>query len=100
MQHPRFLLDSLKETVTTCRRVSSAPIVLGGAGYSIFPKPALTYLQADMGIKGEGEAAFPALLNWIERGARDPRPPELTCATGFVRLRLLCQTLMLSSTRA
>jgi radical SAM superfamily enzyme YgiQ (UPF0313 family) len=75
MQHPRFLLDSLKETVATCRRVSSAPIVLGGAGYSIFPKPALTYLQADMGIKGEGETAFPALLNWIERGAQGSPPP-------------------------
>jgi len=75
MQHPRFLLDSLKETVATCRRVSSAPLVLGGAGYSIFPQATLTYLQADMGIKGEGEAAFPALLNWIERGAQGSPPP-------------------------
>ncbi len=75
MQYPRFLLDSLKETVAACRRVSSMPIVLGGAGYSIFPKPALTYLQADMGIMGEGEMAFPALLDWIEQGAHGPPPP-------------------------
>jgi hypothetical protein len=26
----------------------------------------LAYLGADMGIQGEGEAAFPALLSWIE----------------------------------
>jgi radical SAM superfamily enzyme YgiQ (UPF0313 family) len=70
MQHPSFLLAALRELVAACRRVSSAPIVLGGAGYSIFPQPALTYLQADMGIKGEGEMAFPALLSWIEQGAR------------------------------
>ncbi len=75
MQHPRFLLASLREVVAACRGVSSAPIVLGGAGYSIFPRPALTYLQADMGIRGEGEMAFPALLNWIEHGAQGSPPP-------------------------
>lgn len=74
MQRPRFLLASLQESVAACRRVSSAPVVLGGAGYSVFPERALTYLQADMGIKGEGEMAFPALLNWIERGAQGSPP--------------------------
>jgi len=45
------------------------PIVLGGAGYSIFPKSALEYLGADMGIQGEGEAAFVQLLDALERKA-------------------------------
>ena len=75
MQHPHFLLASIRELVANCRHVSSAPIVLGGAGYSIFPQPALEYLQADMGIKGEGEMAFPALLSWIERGKPGSPPP-------------------------
>jgi len=74
MQHPRFLLASQRELVAGCRRFSSAPIVLGGAGYSIFPQAALGYSQADMGIKGEGEMAFPALLNWIEQGAQGSPP--------------------------
>lgn len=75
MQHPHFLLASIRELVANCRHASSAPIVLGGAGYSIFPQPALDYLQADMGIKGEGERAFPALLSWIERGKQGSPPP-------------------------
>lgn len=75
MQHPRFMLAPLRELVAACRRVSTAPVVLGGAGYSVFPQPALTYLQADMGIKGEGETSFPALLSWIERGTQGLPPP-------------------------
>jgi radical SAM superfamily enzyme YgiQ (UPF0313 family) len=62
METPVFLLDSVKTVVSACRSLSDAPIVLGGAGYSIFPKTALTYLGADMGIQGEGESAFVQLL--------------------------------------
>jgi radical SAM superfamily enzyme YgiQ (UPF0313 family) len=63
----RFLLDEVKHVVRSCRDLSDAPIVLGGAGYSIFPESVLNYLEADMGIQGEGEAAFPILVDRIER---------------------------------
>ena len=63
----RFLLDEVKHIVRSCRDLSDAPIVLGGAGYSIFPESVLNYLEADMGIQGEGEAAFPILVDCIER---------------------------------
>jgi radical SAM superfamily enzyme YgiQ (UPF0313 family) len=69
MAHPRFLLDPVKEIVAVCRSFSGAKIVLGGAGYSIFPEGALSFLSADMGIQGEGEGVFPDLLERIERGA-------------------------------
>jgi radical SAM superfamily enzyme YgiQ (UPF0313 family) len=69
METPTFLLDSVKNVVTVCRSLSDAPIVLGGAGYSIFPKTALAYLGADMGIQGEGEAAFVLLLEQLRRKA-------------------------------
>jgi radical SAM superfamily enzyme YgiQ (UPF0313 family) len=65
MDQGRFLLDQAKEVVRWCREFSAAPIVLGGAGYSIFPESVLEYLGADMGIQGEGEAAFPMLLERI-----------------------------------
>jgi radical SAM superfamily enzyme YgiQ (UPF0313 family) len=68
MENPRFLLDQVKKVVTDCRNLSGAPIVLGGAGYSIFPESALTYLEADMGIQGEGETSFPFLLDRLARG--------------------------------
>ncbi len=63
MSNGRFFLDDVRRIVRRCRDLSGAPVVLGGAGYSIFPESALTYLEADMGIQGEGEALFPALLD-------------------------------------
>jgi radical SAM superfamily enzyme YgiQ (UPF0313 family) len=69
MESPRFLLYKVKRVVEDCRNFSSAPIILGGAGYSIFPKSALEYLEADMGIQGEGEEAFPILLDRLQRDA-------------------------------
>jgi len=68
MASPKFLLPPVQEVVSTCRRLSDAPIVVGGAGYSIFPESALRYLGADMGIHGEGETVFPALLHRIAKG--------------------------------
>jgi radical SAM superfamily enzyme YgiQ (UPF0313 family) len=65
----RFLLDEVRCVVQHCRRLSTAPVVLGGAGYSIFPESALTYLEADMGIQGEGEVAFPTLVDRLARKA-------------------------------
>ena len=64
MENPRFLLEPLKDVVTNCRKYSDATIVLGGAGYSIFPQATLDFLEADIGIQGEGESAF---LNLLKR---------------------------------
>lgn len=69
MENPVFLLDPVKKVIAECRRLSDAPIVLGGAGYSIFPRRVLDYLKADMGIQGEGETAFVMLLERLERQA-------------------------------
>jgi radical SAM superfamily enzyme YgiQ (UPF0313 family) len=65
--HTRFLLEPVKQVMATCRQNSKAQIVLGGAGYSMFPKHVLDYLGADMGIQGEGEQAFVLLLEKIEK---------------------------------
>ena len=69
MADPKFLLPPVRKVVATCRSLCDAPIVVGGAGYSMFPASALRYLGADMGIQGEGETIFPALLERLARGA-------------------------------
>ena len=69
MGETRFLLNPVRDIISTCRAHSDAPIVLGGAGFSIFPEPALRYLGADIGVCGEGEVAFPLLLDTLERGS-------------------------------
>ena len=62
MENPKFLLETVKDVVANCRKYSDATIVLGGAGYSIFPQATLDFLKADIGIQGEGESAFITLL--------------------------------------
>ena len=42
MASPKFLLDQAKTAVSICRSVTDIPIVLGGAGYSMFPESALS----------------------------------------------------------
>ncbi|RJQ65879.1 MAG: radical SAM protein [Desulfobacteraceae bacterium] len=66
---PRFLLEKARDVVTFCRANARAPIVLGGAGYSIFPESVLDYTGADMGIQGEGEKAFVLLVERLASSA-------------------------------
>jgi len=81
MASPRFLLPPVRRIVSLCRELSAVPIVVGGAGYSIFPERALAYLGADLGIRGPGEIAFPALLDCLARGA-DPSGLPGICLPG------------------
>lgn len=69
MEDPVFFLDPVKALIAGCRTRSNSPVVLGGAGFSIFPQSSLNYLGADMGIRGEGEAAFVSLLDALESAA-------------------------------
>ncbi len=70
MENTKFMLQEVKGVVAACRAHSSAPIILGGAGYSIFPEAVLSYLGADAGIQGEGESIFPALLEKLQKGLK------------------------------
>jgi radical SAM superfamily enzyme YgiQ (UPF0313 family) len=86
MERPNFLLDQVRTVVSECRNLSDAPIVLGGAGYSIFPRRALEYLNADMGIQGEGEKAFVMLLERLEHKGDISEIPGLCLPeTGLVK---------------
>jgi radical SAM superfamily enzyme YgiQ (UPF0313 family) len=73
-RNPRFLLEEARRVVAACQAATRAPVVLGGAGYSIFPEQVLDYTGADMGIQGEGEEAFAALLSCL---AADKPPADV-----------------------
>jgi radical SAM superfamily enzyme YgiQ (UPF0313 family) len=62
MENSKFLLEGVKDVIRSCREFSGSTIVLGGAGYSIFPQASLDFLEADVGIQGEGESVFLTLL--------------------------------------
>ncbi len=57
--------------VNRVRAVSRVPVILGGAGFAIFPAELMRELDADYGIVGEGEG-LPDLLEALAAG----RAPE------------------------
>ncbi len=60
-------LEAYRALVRTVRENSSAPVVLGGGGFSVTPQAMMRDLGADYGIAGEGERAFAQLLEELER---------------------------------
>ena len=70
-------LEEYQVTISSLRRYSSAPIVLGGSGFTIMPEAFMQELGADFGIVGEGEKAFPELLRRLgDREEEIVRSPE------------------------
>ncbi len=58
--------DELAVVCTGLRRLAGCPLVLGGSGFSIFPRELLTLSGADYGIQGAGEDAFVRLLERLQ----------------------------------
>lgn len=51
----RYYIDNVTNIVSMIREVSSAKVLLGGAGYSLLPELILKETGADYGFVGEGE---------------------------------------------
>jgi radical SAM superfamily enzyme YgiQ (UPF0313 family) len=66
MRKPQFFLDEGYRIIELAKNLSKAIVVLGGAGYSIFPEAIVAHSRADMGIQGEGEGTFRLLLERLE----------------------------------
>ncbi|OHD17912.1 MAG: hypothetical protein A2086_16245 [Spirochaetes bacterium GWD1_27_9] len=59
-------LPYYKDLISVCKKNSTAKIVLGGSGFSIFPELYMEELKADYGVRGEGEHSFVKLLKDIQ----------------------------------
>jgi Fe-S oxidoreductase len=59
------------DVVRVVRERTTAPVVMGGGGFSIIPGDLVRRFGLDYGIAGEGERAFAELLSRIEAGSRD-----------------------------
>ncbi|MGH7898884.1 MAG: lipid biosynthesis B12-binding/radical SAM protein [Candidatus Binatia bacterium] len=75
----RSYIEDYRALISWVRASSSAPIVLGGAGFTVMPTTILEELHADYGVVGEGEFAFPWLLGMIERGEAVRPSSEFSC---------------------
>ena len=58
----------VRDIVNCLKRISAAPIVLGGPGFNYYGTDWLEYLGLDYGIRGEAEFSFPLYLKMLEEG--------------------------------
>jgi radical SAM superfamily enzyme YgiQ (UPF0313 family) len=74
VSYPRsvYYLSLYKEVIEICRRYTAAPIVAGGAGFTIMPEAFINTLNIDYGIVGEGESAVVQLMRYIDKGGKIP----------------------------
>lgn len=61
-------VNELGETCDRLRALTAAPLVLGGSGFSLFPRELLALSRAHFGITGEGEAPFVRLVEELAAG--------------------------------
>ncbi len=72
-----FCLERTREIVREIKARTSAPVFVGGIGYSMFPRETLHFLEADAGVPGEGEEVLCGAAHRI-REKRDWREtPDL-----------------------
>ena len=64
----RSYLGEVRRVVDWCR--GSAPVILGGSGFSLLPVQLLERLGADYGVVGEGEEVLPELIACLEQGRK------------------------------
>lgn len=90
IQNTRFFFDADNQVISLVRQLSRAPIVLGGAGYSLYPETILDSSEADIGIEGEGEAAFNMVLERLKKNETlDGLPGVHVKGRGLMAKRLL-----------
>lgn len=60
-----WFVPRLTELVAQVRQASTAPVVIGGCGFSIFPAEVLDCCGADLAIAGDGEEPFLQLITHL-----------------------------------
>jgi radical SAM superfamily enzyme YgiQ (UPF0313 family) len=65
---PRCYFEQVRLLAETVRQSFKGPMILGGAGFSVSPRGWMRRLDADLGVIGEGERAFPEVLARLEAG--------------------------------
>jgi len=69
----RWFVPELKKTIDAIRKMTDAPIVIGGVGFSVFAERIVEYTGADFGIRGDGEQAIVSLVSELKNSKRFER---------------------------
>ena len=70
-------VSRLREHVGIIKAHTSAPLVLGGCGFSVFPAEIMKECDISLGVVGDGEEAFAALVECLEKRRDYTRLPRL-----------------------
>ncbi|MBI2843808.1 MAG: cobalamin B12-binding domain-containing protein [Armatimonadetes bacterium] len=82
---PRFYLPGVRKIIQACRGAGADVIVLGGPAVTIAPAESLRFLDGDYAVAGDGERAFPLLLESLQSGAgADNIPGVLSRRNGAI----------------
>jgi len=77
--NPHSFVPEMVECCQRLRAVTSAPLILGGSGFSIFPQELFALTGVDFGIAGEGEQPLVALLAALKDGTAPEKIPGVVC---------------------
>lgn len=78
MDRFEFYVDTLfTEFIEPIRRTTSAPLILGGSGFTILAQEIMAMFDADYGIVGEGELSFPELIRALDNGKNPTGIPRV-----------------------
>ena len=75
-----FIESIHDEFIRPLNEARSVPLILGGAGFSLFPARLMELFKADYGIVGEADTVFPALLRALDAG-EDAAMPGVVART-------------------
>ena len=73
----QYFPPETRRLMELCREASDARIVVGGSAFTTVPEALFAYLEPDFGIAGDGEIAFPQLLDCLENGCDWKNTPGL-----------------------
>lgn len=80
--NPRSFIHEVVAVCRQLRKISVAPVVLGGSGFSIFPRELFELTGADYGVAGEGEQPLLRLVAELAAGRTPHRIPGVWSRDG------------------
>lgn len=69
LHNPKSFVHELVEFCRRVRAATASPLILGGSGFSVFPRELYALTGVDFGIEGEGEHSLLGLIEALRRGA-------------------------------
>lgn len=77
--NPKSFIHALVAFCEQVRAATSAPIALGGSGFSVFPRELYELTRVDFGVQGEGERTLVELIGAVRAGRSPAGIPGVLC---------------------